>query len=188
LEWAKLGQKLKASSGADIKINIEHQLALVERDSGQAEIALPTFLAGRALSEVLDPDELEPERDGPHYGNVGRCLHFMGQIDAALICYQKSALVIEKRPRSGHVRNQGFIRTWIGELLAAREQYRLAGAFFQAAYLKWSQVSPPKAASVLLQVDQMRMRVPSSSWISDVEVEKVCLDWILGRNVDAKYA
>ncbi len=188
LEWGQLGTKLKSSSGADINVDIEHQLALAERDSGQPEIALPTFLAGRALAEVLDPDELELDRGGPHYGNVGRCLHFMGQIDAALICYQKSALVIEKRLQGYHVRNQGYIRTWIGELLAAREQYRLAGAFFQAAYLKWSQVSPPKAASVLLQVDLMRTRVPGNSWISDEDVERVFLDWMLGRNVDAKYA
>jgi hypothetical protein len=188
LEWARLGRNLKAASGADISVDIEHQLALAERDSGQPEVALPTFLAGRSLSEILDPDELEPDRGGPHYGNVGRCLHFMGQVDSALICYQKSALVIEKRPRGFHMRNQGYIRTWIGELLATREQYRLAGAFLQAAYLKWSQVSPPKAASVRLQVDQMRKRVPSSSWINDEEVERVFIDWILGRNVDAKYA
>ena len=188
LEWARLGQSLKAASGADIAYSIEHQLALAQRDSGQPELALPSFLMGRALAEVLDPDELDPERGGDHYGNIGRCLHFMGQVDAALICYQKSALVIEKRPRTDHVRNQGYIRTWIGELLAAREQYRLAEAFFQAAYLKWSQVSPPKAASALQQVEQMSSRLARGSRKSDLEAEKVCLDWILGRNVDAKYA
>ncbi len=188
LEWGRLGARLKSSSGADIKVDIEHQLALAERDAGQPEIALATFLAGRALRELLDPDELELELGGPHYGNIGRCLHFMGQIDAALTCYQKSALIIEKRVRGYHVRNQGYIRTWIGELLAAREQYRLAGAFFQAAYLKWSQVSPPKAASVLLQVGLMRARVPGNSWISDEHVERVFLDWILGRSIDAQYA
>jgi tetratricopeptide (TPR) repeat protein len=188
LEWARLGKRLKSASGADIAVDIEHQLALAERDSGQPEVALQTFLAGRTLSEVLDPDELEPERDGPHYGNIGRCLHFMGQIESALICYQKSALLIERRPRGAYLHNQGYIRTWVGELLTAREQYRLAGAFFRAAYLKWSQVSPPKAASVLAQVDQMRSRVLAGSWVSDEEVEKVFLDWILGRNVDSKYA
>jgi hypothetical protein len=70
----------------------------------------------------------------------------MGQIDAALICYQKSAILVEK---SRHVVNQGFIRQWIGELLVSRQQFGLAALFFRAAYLKWEHASPPRASRAM---------------------------------------
>jgi len=186
VRWGKIGQTLKAS-GVDTKFDVAHSLALAERDAGRPEAALPTFLAGRRLSELTDPDELDEKRDGPHYGNVGRCLHFMGQIDDALVCYQKSALLIEKDVRMEHYLNQGFIRAWIGELLMARGQFRLAEAFLLAAGLKWQKVSSPRAAGVRKMVKEVRARIPESRWISERESEKICLEWILGRTRDSQY-
>jgi len=57
-------------------------LALAERDAGHPEAALPVFLDGRAQSEVIDAEELDETRGGEHYGNIGRCLHFMGRLMA----------------------------------------------------------------------------------------------------------
>jgi len=116
-------------------------------------------------------------------------LHFMGQIETALICYQKSALLIEKASRSEHVLNQGFIRAWVGELLVAREQFKLSDVFLTAAYLKWKHVSPPRASSVLELSKQIRGRMADSPKIrvDEREVERICLDWILGRSLDSQF-
>lgn len=187
VKWGRIGQKLKESSGVDTKYDVTHSLALAERDAGQPEFALSVFLGGRSLSEVVDPEELDEKRDGAHYGNIGRCLHFMGQVDNALICYQKSALLIEKGLQSEHVLNQGYIRLWVGELLAAREQFKLSLVFFRAAYLKWEQTSPPKASKVALLSKQISARAPNSPRIDDRDVEGICVQWILGRSVDAQY-
>lgn len=187
VEWAKIGDQLKKSSDLDITYPIDHQLALAERDAGEPESALPVFLAGQTLAQAIDPDELDENRGGSHYGNVGRCLHFMGQIDSALVCYQKSALLIEKSSSQEHVRNQGYIRTWIGELLMARQQFRLAEIFFRAAQQKWSQVSPPKVTRVRELARSARLRVLADDPIEDRHVEKICRDWMLGLNVDARF-
>jgi tetratricopeptide (TPR) repeat protein len=186
IEWGKRGQNLK-DSGIDTQYEVGYSLALAERDAGRPDSALQYFLLGRSLSEVTDPDELDEQRDGSHYGNIGRCLHFMGQIDGALVCYQKSALLLERTAKGENVQNQGFARAWIGELLVARAQYVLADVFFRAAYKKWEEVSPPRAGNVLRLSAQVRTKISGPFQVDDNEIEKICLDWILGRNLDRQF-
>ena len=183
VEWGKRGHSLQ-KSGVDTHYDIAHTLALAERDAGEPESALPIFLQGRALSEVTDLEELEEERGGSYYGNIGRCLHLMGQIEPALVCYQKSALIIEKDPGHEHVLNQGYIRLWVGELLVAREAESLAHTFFRAAFLKWQDAYPLRAAAVKQFAEQIKLRLTAPP-NRDENVERTCLDWILGRRVDA---
>jgi tetratricopeptide (TPR) repeat protein len=185
VKWGKKGQALQIATDVDTKYDIEHDLALATRDAGQPELALPVFLHGCSLNAVVDPEEFDESKAGDHYGNIGRCLHFMGQIDSALICYQKSALLIEKDPHHEHVLNQGFIRRWIGELLIARNQYRLAAIFLEAARLKWKQVSPPRATQIELLQSQLKTALPQPIGISDDDIERTCRDWIFGRFMDA---
>jgi len=187
VRWGKEGRELKAKSDVDTSFDVAHELALAERDAGQPESALSYFVKGRQLAGILDPDELDDARGGAHYGNIGRCLHFMGQIDEALICYQKSALLIERDPARIHVLNQGYIRLWIGELLAARQQYRLADVFLRAAYLKWEQIAPPKASKALDLSKRIEAGASLPTRPGDNEVENICLDWILGRSLDSKF-
>ncbi len=179
VEWGRVGQKLEESD-IDTKYSVRHSLALAERDAGHPESALPFFLGGRSLSEVVDPEDLDEQRGATHYGNVGRCLHFMGQIDNALVCYQKSAFLLEKDPKGEDVFNQGFVRYWIGELLAARQEFGLARVFLRAAYLKWKHVAPPRAHSAEVLLERVRLQEPSDSSVDDRAVESICLDWVMG--------
>jgi tetratricopeptide (TPR) repeat protein len=169
VEWGTIGRDLKRSSGVDTQFDVE--------------LGLPVFLSARKLSEVTDPEELDETRGGAHYGNIGRCLHLMGQIDSALVCYQKSALLIEKDSRREHVLNQGYIRAWIGELLFGRAQYRIAEVFYRAAYSKWERIFPERASKLLVIIQEIRKRNSQFPRIPDVELEKYCRDWILGRNM-----
>jgi tetratricopeptide (TPR) repeat protein len=186
VEWGEKGQALVESSGVDSKLSagMTHTLALAERDAGRPELALPIFLDGRALAEVIDPDELDEKRGEHHYGNIGRCLHFMGQIDSALVCYQKSALLIERSQATVNVTNKAYSRTWIGELLAGRGELTLAYAFLRNAFRLWEQVAPPKALTVSRQIMDIEARAGSPFQIKDREIDKVCLEWILGGDVE----
>jgi tetratricopeptide (TPR) repeat protein len=186
VEWGKIGQSLK-STGVDTSYDVSHMLALAQRDAGHPESALSTFLGDRTLQEVIDPEELDEAKGGAYYGNIGRCLHFIGQIDSALICYQKSALLIEKDPTYHQVLNEGYIRAWIGELLASRGQLRLASVFLRAAYLKWEHVAPPKAAKVLATSKQLESSPSDVAERTPSEVEQICVDWILGHSLDAEF-
>jgi tetratricopeptide (TPR) repeat protein len=181
--WGRAGNDLKGASGVDTKYDTSHNLALAERDAGQPEEALTVFLRGRSLNEVTDPEELNDQMGGSDYGNIGRCLHLMGQIRPALICYQKSALLIERDPNREHVLNQGYIRAWVGELLLARNELRLAYAFFRAARVKWEQVSPPRSLRMLQMSSDIQKRVPRAAEMDDRGVERLFLDWVAGENL-----
>jgi hypothetical protein len=183
--WGNRGQFLKTSSSVDTKYDPSHSLALAQRDAGQPELALPIFLQDRTIAEVLDPGELDEKKGGAHYGNIGRCLHFMGQVESALICYQKSAILIEKDPGSEHVMNQGFARRWIGELLLARKEYRLAAIFFEAARLKWELVSPPRMREMAELQHRLIAELQPLGTMDAEEIEKTCVDWISGSLSDA---
>ena len=186
IEWGNTGVNLTRSSDVDSKFAqvMEYTLALAERDAGQPESALPIFLRGRLLSEVVSPQELDEQRGEHHYGNVGRCLHFMGQIESALICYQKSALLIERNPRTENVINQGYIRTWIGELLLGHEEFITAYIFLWEAARRWQQVAPPKVTSVASLIKQIEPRLGGPVEIQDGDAEDLCRDWILGRELN----
>lgn len=51
----------------DTTHDVSHTLALALRDAGKSEEALPIFLEGRQLSEVVDPEELDEQRGGAYY-------------------------------------------------------------------------------------------------------------------------
>lgn len=186
VRWGTIGQGLVESSDVDSQFTfrVRYTLALAHRDAGQPEAALIVFLDGRPMSEAIDPEELDENRGEHHYGNIGRCLHFMGQIESALVCYQKSALIIERNQVSEHVMNQGYIRRWIGELLMGREEYELAAVFLRAAVQKWQQVAPPKALEASALLSQAENRAGILLQANYQEAEQICLDWILGRNVE----
>jgi tetratricopeptide (TPR) repeat protein len=182
-KWGRIGQLLIESSDIDSagSGSMKHALALAERDAGRPESALPIFLEGRALAQVVDPEELDERRRADHYGNIGRCLHFMGQIEAALVCYQKSALLLERGPEKENVMHRAYCRTWIGELLAGRDELKAAHTFLQSAVRLWQQVAPLKTLEVSGLMKDIEIRAGRQLRLSDGDAEKICMDWILGR-------
>lgn len=143
IRWGQEGEDLKVS-GVDTSFSTKHNLALAQRDSGAVDKALDYFLLGAPLETAIDSAVMDVDLGGAYYGNIGRCLHIMGQIDGALACYKKSAILIERRVIESHVENQAYIRQWIGELLKSQGEYDLGLVFLEASLSKWQIVSPPK--------------------------------------------
>ena len=163
--WGEEGARLKSESGVDTEYDTSHHLALAKRDGGLVDQALGYFLLGSKLEEVVDPANIDQSRDGAFYGNIGRCLHLMGQIEPALSCYKKSGALIESKPDGERVCNQAYVRQWVGELMVTRNDERLGEAFLRAALSKWQIVSPPKARSLLRSLDALEGK--SADWSSD---------------------
>lgn len=183
IQWGKIGVTLLDKTGVDVQTEIKHRLALAQRDAGNPEVAIEFFLRGRSLADVLDPEELDEARGGAHYGNIGRCLHFMGQINSALACYQKSALLLEKEGGYEQILNQGYIRWWVGELLLARNQKRLASIFVEAAKRKW-ELAAPELCRQLGELQKNLNGVLRTLEDNEQELESVCRRWILGEWLD----
>ena len=176
IRWAAEGVELK-KSGVDTHFSSVHSLALAQRDSGAVEQALKLFLEGAKLDEATDPKEFDQDRGGAFYGNIGRCLHMMGQVDTALVCYNKSAFAVEEENETDHLENQAYIRQWIGELLLMRGEEDAGKLFLKAAHSKWEIVSPPRAEKLSRSFAE-RFGEDELDALSKSACEQFALSWI----------
>ena len=147
IKWGAEGVHLKEKSNVDTEFDCSHNLALAQRDAGVIDPALEYFLRGKKLSEVVEDKQGNDALGGAFYGNVGRCLHLMGQIDPALSCYKKSASLLETS-EDANLENRAYIRQWVGEVLVSKGALTTGLTFLQAARQKWSVLSPPKATMI----------------------------------------
>lgn len=175
IKWGLEGWELKSGSGVDTTYSTEHNLALAQRDSGAIDPALKYFVGTNNITDVLNPKKVESRQDGSFYGNIGRCFHLMGQIDSALVCYTKSARLVEKEDDDGDQENQAFIRQWIGELLISKKEVSTALYFLVAAREKWRMVSPPKAERVQRTINS---QAPDGPLPQPDNAEIFALRWI----------
>lgn len=177
IRWGAEGAKLKSKSGVDTQYTTEHNLALAQRDSGAVDQALAHFIKGSTIEDAIDPEKIDLDRGGPFYGNVGRCLQLMGQIDNALACFRKSARLIEEQAED-HTENQAYIRQWIGEVLLRCKDYYHANLFLCASAAKWAVVAPSRAKRIQTFLEQeIGDREPR---VAPTVAERACQDWILG--------
>lgn len=152
IHWAELGVGLKKGADVDTPYDCAHTLALARRDSGRPDDALEYFLYGENLEECLR-DNIESQRDGVYYGNIGRCLFLMGSMNDALRAYKKVAQLFETNGTD--VLNQGFIRFWVGQVMHDLTRVEDALFFYLAAVQKWEAVAPTKVAEVQSKLDDL---------------------------------
>ena len=108
--------------------------------------AIESFLEGEPIEAVVTPGERIEGKGAHFYGNIGRCLFLTSRLDEALVCYVKSAQLLEESRTHRDRLNKGFIRDWIAELLVQQEKFELAAASYRAAVCMWNDSSPPRAA------------------------------------------
>ena len=148
IRWGEKGARLKESTSVDTGFSTKHNLALSLRDAGRVSEAIQSFLDGESLEAVVTPGERIQGKGAPFYGNIGRCLFLTSRLDEALVCYVKSAQLLEESRTHIERLNKGYIRSWIAELLVQQEEFELAAASYRAAVCIWNDSSPPRAAQV----------------------------------------
>lgn len=144
-EWGRKGVELKAAGQLDTRHDCQHNLALAQRDSGEIESALATFLAGGSLAEVCNPQTIQSERGASYYGNIGRCLQLGGDFEQALPCLIKAAWLLEHATDDLRLINRGWAALWLAEWCEAQKRLEEAFVCYLCAYSRFRQVSPPRA-------------------------------------------
>ena len=182
INWATRGHDLKVTTKADTDHSCLHNLALAERDAGMVDSALTRFLEGTTIEQVTGA-ALLPGKNHAYYGNVGRCLWMNADADRAMVCYKKSALLLEDDESSQAILNQGYARSWIAEALALRGELEMAYYFMRSAIFRWKRVAPPRAKEVEQKITELRDRLQPFevfAGTSDDEIERRCGRWIRG--------
>ena len=182
IRWGEEGDRpLKNSTSVDTNFSTRHNLALSRRDAGRVQEAIESFLEGESLDSVVKPGERIQDKEAPFYGNIGRCLFLTGRLDEALICYVKSAQLLEdSRSHSDHL-NKGYIRDWIAELLVQQDKFDLAAASYRAAVCIWNNCSPPRAAEAKDKLEALVTEHPELRTYLDEEdwkAEEMYRGWL----------
>lgn len=146
VQWGERGARLKEESSVDTSFSTDHNLALSRRDAGRVAEALESFLDGESLGVVVSLEHRSEDRTAYFYGNIGRCLYLMERFEEALVCYTRSAQLLEAgRDHLDRV-NRGYIRHWLAEVFVKQGELDLGAAAYRAAACAWKDCSPPRAA------------------------------------------
>ena len=108
----------------------------------------------------------------------------MGQVDTALVCYRKSALLIERHDNANSVNNRGYVRQWIGEVFAAKNSDIEAAKFLKAALRIWAIVSPVRESRLMGLIASRPTIAKYIGEIDEMSAERYCVAWFFGREMD----
>ncbi|WP_295186574.1 SIR2 family protein [uncultured Brevundimonas sp.] len=175
IRWGEEGVELKSKSNADTAFDAAHNLALSRRDAGLIEPALEYFQGGVPLEEIVSSDAIDDKRTGAFYGNIGRCLQMMGQLQPAAIALKKAAKLVDQKADGERMANQAYARQWLGELKMTTGDMLSAEMFLRAALKKWEVVSPPRARAIQSKLSELPEKTES---LSDSQCEKKFQDWL----------
>ncbi|MCX6232774.1 MAG: TIR domain-containing protein [Bacteroidetes bacterium] len=180
IELLEEGIILEEQSNSKSGLDLRHTLALSLRDTKHKDNiskALEIFLNGKDINKLI----LEKDDNfisGETYGNVGRCLHYNGNISDALICYKKSLQKL-KDPM-----NKGYAYLWYAECMILNNQIDTALWFYRQAFYIWNKFSPIKSITIDKKIKSIIEVNPSLITIAEIaekEVEKYCLNIL--RNI-----
>lgn len=181
IKWGERVLELKKNEEGK---NIINSLALSWRDSKdpkKIKKALNYFLEDENLKDVIHPDKIKEELNGPFYGNIGRCLYFNNQYDEAIIAYKKSFKMIDRAKNSTTDLNKGYALLWIGETLYKKKDIKTAIYFITAATNIWKEISPPKAKKseqVLNEILKENKKHAIQIEDDSNDVLTFCVNWI----------
>ncbi len=176
IKWGERIIDLKKDEGLNA---ITNSLALALRDSRVPENidkALNYFLEGNELKTILE-ESVKFDRNGPFYGNIGRCLWFKGENESALNCYKKSLILLNRNYVSNTVMNKGYAHFWIGEVLLILGKEKEALFFLNKALNIWTKISPQKANLVKEEIVKIKNENNQDEY-SDEELDFFCNKWI----------
>ncbi len=139
------GSTIKKQSSVDTTFDSEHNLALAWRDSGRIDDALTYFTGHHSEEDILNSSKLDLHEKGSFYGNIGRCYFLRGEVHKALVCYRKSAKLLEQA--RDEALNRGYIRQWVGQALNADGQLEDGAIFLRAAQNMWHGFVPQRATA-----------------------------------------
>ncbi|HEV7416194.1 MAG TPA: tetratricopeptide repeat protein, partial [Tianweitania sediminis] len=175
IDWARRGVGLKNDSHVDTIYDCQHTLALAERDAGQPAEALEYFRKDWTVEQIVAESEGIPE-DGPMYGNVGRCLQFLGKNDEALRCYKKSMKLLESDTSFHSKSNRAYARRWVGDVLVEMGDTAKAEAFFMDAIRVLGSSAPLRVREIYGELEKLRDN--PSPLMSEAHSSRIVRDWM----------
>jgi len=174
---------LLANSKQDDKHGIKHHLGLAYRDTKdpvKINKALSIFLLSEQVSELSHPAQFNKDLSGQLYGNVGRCLQHLNEIEQAVICLCKSFHLIDSCHDADRILNLGYASLWINEVLYENKQYEAAAYFLRFTLCNWDKTSPGMANKLKNENSALDLNSTTKYILSldEWRIEKYCKNFV----------
>lgn len=171
IKLAQTGIQLEEQGATKSGIDLKHTLALALRDTKEENNiskALDIFLNDQNLALLLENETTETTYiAGETYGNVGRCLQFIGNTKDAITCFKKSLRKIDDSM------NKGYGYLWYGECLESENKLELTLWFYKYAANTWSKVSPVKVPQIEKRIKEIIEMNKPFAYISEASEKEV---------------
>ncbi len=179
IEYSEKSLELIKNSNITIGHDVSNTLALALRDTGEhdnIQRALNIFTNGEDLQKIIDNMDLDTTEGGTYYGNIGRCLWFLGDKINALKFYKKSYICLLNTTYTNSQINRGFACSWIMEALKDLKQNNDAYFFYRLTLKYWKVVAPIKRNEFeKIHLNFFKKQIPEKIFNNtDWEIEKYC--------------
>ncbi|MFC1513315.1 tetratricopeptide repeat protein, partial [Thermodesulfobacteriota bacterium] len=170
IKWGEEGARLKRESDIDTDIDHLHSLNLAKRDIGQINEALVFFSQGQNVDEILVTDQKQRENNAPFFGNIGRCVHLLGNAEKALQFYIRSAKILGREQKNAeNLMNLGWASLWIGQACIDLQDWENARLFLSQCLDIWQKRAPLQLELFMEQ----KMRFPDHFVFSPLEHQEL---------------
>ncbi len=160
----------------------KHRYYLALRDSqdiDNIQEALDFFCEGKSVDSMAK-ESCTPS-NASYYGNIGRCLLYLGRIDEALSFIAKSYQAFNTESSLFFNRhNLGYASKWIAEALEKTAEHQSALYFYINAKNLWKDDMPVEANKLEIIISKFQSTVSNQSIVSleSWQITKFCDQWV----------
>ncbi|WP_323908324.1 SIR2 family protein [Aeromonas veronii] len=160
----------------------KHRYHLSLRDSQintNVDLAIKFFCNDKTIEEMCS--KIIHDNLSSAYGNVGRCLFYLGDRDSALLLYCKSFKIFSSdNPKYFEKHNIGYASKWIYEVLLEQGEYQGSLYFLLHARNTWKDDLPGESNKIERYISDIPYSVATQSIISleSWQITKYCKDWV----------
>lgn len=176
----KKGVALKVASKIDTNVDVDYTFALALRDSkikANVKKAINIFMRGECIENIANEKSIDKNFNSAYYGNIGRCLSYMGDSKRALICYRKSLVLLFKETSTNTVLNKGYACKWIGELFNKSKPQKTY-YFYKLAHIYWNKTSRPRLKDIKKELAMLEQRWKPKVELTEWDLEELCREEI----------
>ncbi|UMY65382.1 MULTISPECIES: SIR2 family protein [unclassified Flavobacterium] len=188
IEMGEEGVALLEESSLADSYSLRHNLALAHRDSKVNESvhkALHYFSNGQNIDSLVE-HQLIKEFGGAYYGNIGKCLEYLGEREKALVFYYYSLKLLMNEDHINTILNVGYACLWIASILSDNSDEENALYFLRYGKISWDKTSPPRSSELtkrwneIQSKDSLKSRIES---FSEWKIQNHCSNHIASKIV-----
>lgn len=185
IKYGEIGENFLNTSDLSDTFLLRYNLALARRDSRKDEDiikALNYFLQGEELSVFLKNTNSKTDQSAI-WGNIGRCLELLNDLNNALFCYAKSFELLCSEQHSLVRTNLGYAAFWIFGILRSQNNDIDSIYFLKCSMNQWINSAPilyKESEEIMKTIDLNQILIKEVNESEPIYNLELCKKWVKG--------